>query len=145
MCLSRWQVKFQCYEKTHHSSSNCFSHKFAHSCYESPHHSSYNYFSPTNAHSCYATKAPTIAHPNASPTKLPTPATSNRTASVTNHKAKTSAFPFYYVFGAIGGVSVLIAGTVLYRYNRYNYSDRVSDEDDMSFTEFVMTPSEWFG
>ncbi len=125
--------------------------------------------SPTNLPTP-ATKAPTTAHTTTSPQQMPTPATLRKPPPLLIQmllpqscpllppqiellllhiiKQRRVLSPFITYLCAIGGVSILIAGTVLYRYNRYNrynHLDRVSDEDEMSFTEFLMTPSEWFG
>lgn len=53
--------------------------------------------------------------------------------------ADKNAFPFYYVFGAIGGAITVVAGLVLFRFRRYRYNE----DDDLTFSQFVMTPSEW--
>ena len=55
----------------------------------------------------------------------------------TSDNIKKNAFPFYYVFGAIGGAAAIVAGLVLFRFRRY-------EDDDLTFSQFVMTPSEWF-
>ena len=50
------------------------------------------------------------------------------------------SFPYAIVFGSVGGglLTVLAIGMILLRRNRYKI-----EEDDISFVEFVMTPSEW--
>mmetsp|Transcript_5251 Transcript_5251/g.10009 ORF Transcript_5251/g.10009 Transcript_5251/m.10009 type:complete len:204 (-) Transcript_5251:2099-2710(-) len=50
----------------------------------------------------------------------------------------SSAFPYAVVFGSVGGGLVLLGAIVLYRFKKQR------PEDDLTFIQFIMTPSEWF-
>lgn len=51
----------------------------------------------------------------------------------------SKSFPYAIVFGSIGGGLVLVGGLVLHRLKSRR------EDDDMTFIEFLVTPSEWFG
>jgi hypothetical protein len=53
-------------------------------------------------------------------------------------ETKGSSFPYAAVLGSIGGGLVLVGGMVLYRLKSRRH------DDDLTFIEFLMTPSEWF-
>jgi len=68
--------------------------------------------------------------------------------AATLDNVKKNSFPFYYVYGAIGCAAAVVASLVLYRYkrsSRHKGSSRYNEEDDdLTFSQFVMKPSEWF-
>ena len=62
----------------------------------------------------------------------------------TSDNIKKNVFPFYYVFGAIGGAATTIVAGLVILIFRFRRRYRSNEDDDLTSSQFVMTPSEWF-